>query len=283
MRGIAMVRSRLYLPLIILPLSLLNIGCGGGSYSSPAEPTPQPSPNPAVQSMQGSWTMSFHSDVSNDYTVLEANISQSGTHVFAGATSALVYQGTSLQTTIPPTSLGSKCDSGAVGTVTLDGTLANLQPTTEALTFTLTQTGALGAAVINASASTNGANIADGTYTVPAACGFPDDHGTFQGFRDYFKFSGADTYTGTYHGDTILVNFTSASTGFGLSATGTDNTAAFTLTGSSTGLFLTLTGDISGQPVTWLALYDSTYDTFGIYDSNAKFLGSLGGPSPWDY
>jgi hypothetical protein len=269
--------------LIVLSLSLLNIGCGGGGYSSPPQPSPQPSPNPSVQSMQGSWTMSFHSDVSNDYTVLEANISQSGTHVFAGATSALVYQGATLATTIPPTSLGSKCDSGAVGTVTLDGTLANVQPTTEAITFTVTQTGALGAAVINASASTDGTQILDGTYTVPAACGFPDDHGTFQGFQDSVKFSSADMYTGSFQGDTIVVRFTSTSTGFGLTATGTDNTTAFSLTGSSTGFFLTLTGNISGQSVTWLLLYDSTYNTFSIFDSDAKHLGTLNGTGPYDY
>jgi hypothetical protein len=281
MRGISMVRSKLYLPLIILSLSLTNFGCGGGSYSSPAVPTPQPSPS--AQGMQGSWTIAFHSDVSNDYTVLEANISQSGTHVSAGATSAIVYQGTTLLTTIPPTSFGSKCDNGTVGIVTLDGTLTNHQPANDTLTFTLTQTGSLGVAVINASASTNDAQISDGTYTVPAACGFPEDHGTFQGFQDSVKFSGTDTFTGTVNGETTIVKFTSESSGFGLSATGTDNGAAFTLTGSATGFFLTLTGVISGQPVTWLVLYDSTYNTFGIYDSDAKFLGSLGGSSPWDY
>jgi hypothetical protein len=287
MRGISMVRSRLYLPLIILSLSLMNLGCGGGSYSSPAVSTPQPSPTPDAQGMQGSWTIAFHSDVSNDYTVLEANISQSSTHVYAGATSAIVYQGTSLQSTIRPTSFGSKCDSGAVGTVTLDGTLTNHQPANDALTFTLTQTGSLGVAVINASASTNDTQISDGTYTVPPVCGFPEDHGTFQGFQDSVKFSGTDTYTGTFQGDTTIVRFTSESSGFGLSATGTDNSAAFTLTGSATGFFLTLTGNISGQPVTWLVLYDSTYNTFGIYDSDANFLGSLsgslGGSNPWDY
>jgi hypothetical protein len=284
MNAIAKLASRPYL--IILSLSLITIGCGGG-YSSPMQPTPapspQPSPNPAVQSMQGAWVVWFHSDVSNDYTVLEANISQAGTHVFAGATSALVYQGTSPQTTIPPTVLGSKCDSGAPGTVTVDGTLSNQQATTETLNFTLTQTGALGAAVIAAAVSTNGAQITDGTYSIPAACGFPEDHGTIQGFHDSVTFSGVDTYTGSFHGDTILVNFKSDPTGFGLSAAGTDNTVSFILSGSSTGSFLTLTGSISGQPVTWLVLYDSTYNTFSIFDSDAKLLGSLSGSNPWDY
>jgi hypothetical protein len=284
MNSIATVRPKPWL-LLILSLSLINIGCGGGGYSSPMQPSPQPSPspNPGVQSMQGSWSIAFHSDVSNDYTVLEANISQAGTHVFAGAPSALVYQGTQLQTTIPLSSLGSKCDSGAVGTVTLDGTLSDQQPTTEALSFTLTQTGALGSAVITASSSTNGAQILDGKYTVPAACGFPEDHGNFQGFQDNVKFSGLDAYTGTFHGDTVMVHLTSQPTGFGLSATGSYNTNPFSLTGSATGFFLTLTGNISGQSVTWLVLFDSTYNTFSIYDPDAKLIGSLSGPNPWDY
>ena len=95
------------------------------------------------------------------------------------------------------------------------------------------------------------------------------------------KFSGADTYYGTFQGNAITVHFTSG-TGFGLSATGTYNGTPFTLTGSTTGLSLTLTGKISSQEVTWFGLYDSTYNTFRIYDSEAELLGTLGG-NPFDY
>jgi hypothetical protein len=232
--------------------------------------------------MQGSWTIAFHSDVSaNSYTVLEANLSQADTHVFAGATSALVYQGTTLLTTIPLTSLGSMCDSGGVGQVTFDGTLTNQQATSETVNFTLTENGTLGTAVITASASTDGTKILDGTYTIPAACGFPEDHGTFQGHQESAKFSGVDTYNGTFQNNAITVHFTSG-TGFGVSAAGTYNGTPFTLTGSTTGLSLTLTGQISGQEVSWFGLYDSTYNNFKIYDSDAKLLGTLGG-SPFDY
>ena len=155
MKAIPIVTRSPYLKLLVLSLPLVAIGCGGSSYSP--QPSPQPSPNPGVQSMQGSWTIAFHSGVSPDsYTVLEANLSQAGTQVSAGATSALVYQGTTLLTTIPLTSLGSKCDSGGVGEVTIDGTLTNQQATTETVTFTLTENGALGTAVITATASTSG-------------------------------------------------------------------------------------------------------------------------------
>ena len=274
----APVRTLFYLRPLILFLSVMNIGCGGSSYS----PSPQPLPGPGPDIMQGSWTISFHSDVFPDsYTVLEANLTQAGTKVFAGATSALVYQGTTLQATIPLTSLGSKCDSGAVGQITLDGTLSNLQETTQTLTFMVTENGALGSAVINASASTNGTQLLNGTYTVPAACGFPEDHGTFQGFQDSVRFSSANTYHGTFLGDAVTVQLAS-DTGFGISATGTFNGTPFNLTGSATGFFLTLTGQISGRAVTWFGLYDSSYNEIQVYDSDGKRLGLLGGNS-WDY
>jgi hypothetical protein len=265
---------------LLLSLSLVAVSCGGSAYSP--SPQPSPSPNETTVSMQGSWTIYFQSSVSpNSFTVLEANLSQTGTKVFAGAPSALVYQGTTLGPTIPLTSLGSKCDSGAVGQVTFDGTLTNVQATTETVTFSLTENGALGKAVITGSASSNGTQVSNGTYTIPAACGFPEDHGTFQGFQDSVKFSSVNTYHGTFQGNAITVKFASDEA-FGVSATGTYNGTPFSLTGSATGFFLTLTGRISSQEVTWFGLYDSLYNEIQIYDSDGKRLGTLGG-NPWDY
>ena len=56
-----------------------------GTHSTPPPPL-------TGLSMQGSWIFLFHSDVSNGYTALEANLSQTGDHVFADKTSALVFQ-----------------------------------------------------------------------------------------------------------------------------------------------------------------------------------------------
>ena len=67
--------------------------------------------------------------------------------------------------------------------------------------------------------------------------------------------------------------------GFGLTASGTDNGTPFTLTGSTVGQLVILSGNVSGHPVTWFGLYDSIYNAFDFYDSDAKFLGSLT-PSP---
>ena len=281
MKANAIVRSRSYLKLILC-LSLVDIGCGGSNYSPPAQPPPGPS---VVSSVQGSWEIQLHSEVSpNEYIVLEANLSQTGTKVFAGAPSALVYQGTTLRTSIPLTSRGSKCDSGTVGQVTLDGTLTNQQPTTETITFTLTENGALGTAVITASATTNGSSILDGTYTIPAACGFPEDHGTFTGFRDSVAF-GMDVYSGALNSgaDAIVANFTSTANSFDFAVSGTDNGAPFVLTGSTVGFAVSLTGNVGGTAVDWFGLYDTTYNSFLIYDSNDQLVGSLYGANPYGY
>lgn len=283
MKANAVVRSRSYLKLILC-LSLVDIGCGGSNYSPPAQPPPGPSV--VLPSVQGSWEIQLHSEVSpNDYTVLEANLSQTGTKVFAGAPSALVYQGTTLRTSIPLTSRGSKCDSGAVGQVTLDGTLTNQQPTTETINLTLTETGTLGTAVITASASTNGSSILDGTYTIPAACGFPADHGTFTGYKDSVAFA-ASSYSGTLNSgaDVIAANFTSKAHTFDFAVSGTDNGAQFVMTGSTVGFAVSLTGNVGGKAVDWFGLYDTTYNSFLIYDSNDQLVGSLhASANPYDY
>ena len=275
---------RPYVGILILFVPLVVIGCGGGGYSSP---TPQPAPGPEVQPVvQGAWEMQFHSaDSSNDYSVLEVNLSQTGTKVSAGAAGALIYHGTTPATSIPLTSRGSKCDSGVVGQVTLDGMLSNQQSANEKIAFTLTETGVLGTALITATASTDGAKIIDGTYSIPAACGFPADHGTFTGFRDSIAFA-SDQYSGTLNSgaDVIVANFTSTANSFDLSVSGTDNGAQFVLTGSTVGFSLALTGNVGGHAVSWFGLYDTTYNSFRIYDSNGQLLGALhAGSSPFDY
>jgi hypothetical protein len=270
--------NRTRLVVIIFFITLLS-GCGGGTYTQPTpQPVPSPPPGPTnVQSMQGSWEIYFHSDASpNEYIVFEANLSQAGTHIFAGATSTLVYQGQSSNPSLPQLNrFGGKCDTNGNDEVTLDGALTNQTATSEAVAFALTENGALGSLVINAKASTDGESILDGTYSSPASCGFPGDHGTFQGYKDTLNFSGAEGYHGNFNGgtDSIVVHF--VSNGFGLSATGADNGTPFVLSGSTVGLSLTLTGTVSGNAVTWFGLYDSTYNTFKFYDSGAKFLGSL--------
>ena len=214
----------------------------------------------------------------NQIRRLEANLTQSGTHVFAGAPSALIYQSSNWYL-LNILSFGGQCDSNGTEEVTFDATLTNVTATSETLTFTLTETGPLGSAVTTAIVSTDGKQL-KGNYSRSAACGFPEDHGTFDGLQNVMKYSSVDRYHGNFNGgaDGILITFASDAGGFGLTAVGTDNGTPFTLKGSTVGQLLTLSGNVSGNPVTWFGLY-SFYNTFDFYDSDAKFLGSLT-PSP---
>jgi hypothetical protein len=276
----AIAPFRSYVGLLVFLLAFVVIGCAGGSYSSPTPQAPE-----VLSVVQGAWEIQFHSAESNDYTVLELNLSQTGTKVSAGATGALLYHGTTLQTSIPLTSRGSKCDSGVVGQVTLDGMLTNQQSAAEKITFALTETGVLGTALITATASTDGAKISDGTYSIPAACGFPADHGTFTGYKDSLAF-GSTAYSGTLNSgaDAISAKFTPTANSFDLTMSGTDNGANFVLTGSTVGFSVALTGTVGGKAVNWFGLYDPTYNQFTIYDPNDHLVGTLSGVGdPWGY
>lgn len=261
--------------LLILFLALLCAGCGGGyqASSQPYTPPDTPPEVSTVESMQGTWEIVFHSDVSpSSYTVLEANLTQTDSHVFAGAPAALVFQSPS--NVVQLSRFGSNCDSNTVGDVTFDAAVSDPGATTETLTLSLTENGALGSSVTTASLPTNGVNV-QGSYSTPAACGLPADHGSLIGYRDTVRFEG-ESYSGSLNGgtDSIVVSFASGS-GFNLTASGTDNGAPLLLTGSTTGFSIDLTGTAAGQNVHWFLLYDPTYNVFQVYDSNGQLLGSL--------
>jgi hypothetical protein len=128
-------------------------------------------------------------------------------------------------------------------------------------------------------ASTDGSHFANGTYSIPAACGSAEDHGTFEGFRDSFQLNSGDAFAGNFNGgsDAIVLRFTNDATGFGITATGTDNGSPFTITGSTVGLSVTLTGTVLGNTVTWFGVYNSTYNWFSFYGPDGRKLGTLSG------
>ena len=282
------IECRAIFLLAALSLSLSMFGCGGGGYGNSTGSGGNGGGSgggtggggASVVSMQGQWEITFTSTVSpNMYTVMEANLTQAGTNVFAGAPSALIYQSTGFSSTaylLKISSFGGQCDSNGTDEVTFDATLTNVTAASETLAFTLTETGALGSAVTTATVSTDG-TVLKGEYSRPAACGFSEDHGTFYGFQYPLRFSGMDHYHGNFNGgaDGIVISFASETDGFGLTASGTDNGTPFTLTGSTVGQLLTLSGTVSGHTVTWFGYYDSILNTFDFYDSDAKFLGSL--------
>ena len=227
-------------------------------------------------SMQGSWTFFFHSAVSGGCFALETNLSQIGDHVFADTTSALVFEPMACdRSTIEMqlAHLGGECDSGSAGDVTVDATLSS-----GTVSLVLSETGALGSAVTSASASPNGGSISNGTYSTPAACGFPEDHGSVEGYQNPVAFSG-ETYSGllTFNSSAhdIVAHFKSTANTFDLSMSGTYNGAPFTLSGSTVGSSLNVTGTIGGVQVSWFGIYDTLYNNFNFYNSDSTFVGAM--------
>jgi hypothetical protein len=226
-------------------------------------------------SMPGSWIFFFTSAVSHNCLALETNLSEVGNHVFADSASALIFQPKPCTSTleIELESLGGKCDSGSVGDVTVDATLS-----TGAVSLNLSETGASGSVVTTVSASNNGGSSINGTYSTPAACGFPEDHGSVLGYHDPFAFSG-ETYSGTltFNGSphAIVAHFNSTPNTFDLTMSGTDKGSSFVLNGSTVGTSLRLTGAIGGEPVNWFGLYDTTYNNFFLYNSDSTNVGAL--------
>ena len=259
------------------PITVAASAAGkGGTIHGSGTLTCLPSP---PLSMQRAWIFLFSSAVSHGCLALEANLSEVGNHVFADRTSALIFQPKTCNTTLemePKRLGGGECDGDSVGDVTVDGTLSS-----GAVSLNLSETGALGSVVTTASASNNGGSSINGTYSTPAACGFPEDHGSVVGYHDPIAFSG-ETYSGTltFNGSAhvIVAQFNSTSNTFDLTASGTDSGTSFVLSGSTVGSSLNLTGTIGGGPVNWFGLYDSTYNNFFIYNSDSTFVGSLSNP-----
>ncbi len=276
MNSVTGIKIKTISSLSALALSLAISSCGCGGYTSSI---PQQNP-PTQESLGGAWEIIFHSDVSpNDYTVLETNLTQVGTRVFAGSPSALVYQA---KPKSPPTSsvllsrFGGRCDSNGNDEVTFDGILESATPTTGTLKFTVTETGVLGAAETTAAGSVNGAEIS-GNYSTPATCGSPEDHGSFTG-RPY-SLSFVDGFSGLLNNgaDSLSVMVESVANTFNLAFWGTENGASLNLHGTTVGFSVELKGTVAGQPTEWFALYNPGSNTFQIFDSDAKLLGSLTG------
>lgn len=227
-------------------------------------------------STQGAWTFFFHSAVSDGCLALETNLSQIGNHLSADRTSALIFQPLACNRStieMQVEHLGGECDSGSAGDVSVDATLSN-----GAVSLTLSETGALGSVVTSASASTNGGSISNGTYSTPAACGFPEDHGSVEGYQNPVAFSG-ETYTGllTFDGSAhvIVAHFNSTANTFGLTMSGTYDGAPFALSGSTVGSSLNVTGTIGGVQVSWFGIYDTLYNNFDFYNSDSTFVGAM--------
>jgi hypothetical protein len=97
----------------------------------------------------------------------------------------------------------------------------------------------------------------------------------FIGFRDSVHFAG-ESYSGSLNsGADVMVIGIVSTTGFELTVNGTDNGTAFSATGSVIEFSAGLHGAISGNEFHWFVLYDTTYNTFQVFDANDRFIGNF--------
>jgi hypothetical protein len=260
--------------LFLIPLT----GCGGGAYQTPAQASPQPS----ADNLDGPWEFTLQSDVVPDtFIILEANLALTNKHLVSETNGALLFQahGQATYTTLLKISrLGGGCHDSGPDDVTFDGIVEDPKSGNQPITFTLTENSTLGSAVITASTSLTSTGSISGTYTLPAACGLPEDHGTILGYKDSATFSASDVYHGSLAGKSASLWFSSSPPRVDATGGGIYDGASISLAGFASGDALTMTGVISGQEITWFALYDSIYNKLWIYDSDANLLGTLTGP-----
>jgi hypothetical protein len=262
---------------VALSLTILP-GCGsttgGGGTGSGGQTSP-----PA--SLDGPWEVLFHSNLAPDkLTVLEANLTSTNKHLSSETNGAVIFQthwngGAPL---LQVSHLGGGCHESGSDEVIFDGTVEDPKLGTQGATFTLTENSTLGSAIITATASitsTEGVTRISGTYSLPAACGLSEDNGTISGgaYKNYTTFSQSNVYTGILNGKAAVVWF--AAGGVNATGGGTYDGESISLTGFASGNALTMKGVISGQQITWFALYDATYNQFFIYDPDANLLGTL--------
>jgi hypothetical protein len=86
------------------------------------------------------------------------------------------------------------------------------------------------------------------------------------------------TFNGSAHD--IVAHFKSTANTFDLSMSGTYNGAPFTLSGSTVGSSLNVTGTIGGVQVSWFGIYDTLYNNFNFYNSDSTFVGAMSNNTP---
>lgn len=261
-----------FFQLASLVFGLSLVGCSGqGNSSNGGNNSSQFTP----VNIQGQYESEVVSSANPSSVVLvETNFTQSGTSVSASAQNVVLIAGTLSNGVITLNNLGGECDNGQTGDDSVEGTFSSA---TQA-SMSLTEAGPLGTGTSTASVtfSSNGTQITSGTYTAPAACGFPADSGTVTGTQIQ-PFSGS--YAGMLEnssGGTDAVIVSVSQSGLNLTVTGTDNGTQFTLTGTVIGATFNVSGTIAGQSVQDVGVYDVTGNDFLVYDgSNLTYLGTM--------
>lgn len=234
------------IPMFALLVTLLSCGGGSGSGSGVGS-----QPNPV--NVQGKWEVIALSTLNPTApypdTLIEANLSQTGSSVSAGAQSvALVpfyHNGGANWGIANPTV--NVC--GGTGE-TIDATIT----AGTSLTFTLTESGPDGTYTVSGTAmiSADGKTMI-GTYTSAAACALPADAGSLTGAL-VPSFSG--TYTATFSDGSTAALTVTEDANYNLTINATEQGQAFTLSGEAVGGGFSVSGTVPGAgEVTYEGVY----------------------------
>ncbi len=254
----------------LLLLILVLQGCGGGSSYNPTNPVvPQ-------LTLQGPWMVQLGGE--NPNWTIEANISQAGSDLSAGAQNVELFSNSP--------GIGSTCG----GTATISGTINN---TNSAVTLTLTETGPNGTSVSNISGTAVNASAAhvvtllqgNVQYPTNPTCGIAvgNNSGNFattlvgvpvtpiSGSFSGTLLSGSQTVVTITQGANNTVTISGNSGGFPV-----------TMSGDIVGSSFNASGTIGGSNVQWIGFGNNsngngnpTVNTFLLLDPQGTDLGRL--------
>ncbi len=228
-----------------------TIGCGGGSSSSSTNNPGSSSGSSSSQGISGAWEFVATSGATGAVTLIEADVSATGSQSSAGGPSQVQTATHSEGTWY----VNGACASPSPGQNDLSATVSGTGIT---LTFdeggnTFSGQGTLSGTSISGTYSGSNANCSDsGTFTGAVV---PDLAGTFSGTLDFP--GGADSVTATL----------TESSGYSLTVqttlSGADN-GNFTFTGSAVANVMFVSGSVNGN----------AFSLFGYFDSTGQFTGT---------
>jgi len=238
----------------VLMLLAITLGCGGASTSSHGTTPP---PNGSLTS--GAWQFNnSQGQSSSEGTLLDFNLSQSGTTISAGSTSCFDYG-----VNQPPYS-----GPGGLEGVTMDGapTCGGVSGSISGSTVTLTwNTNTTFTGTLNSNGSITGTSnngITNNFTASPVSSLVPN--GTYSG-----------TFSEGFPGDIVLT--TSSGTNYQLTGTMmVSGSGPYSLTGQLLGNILLLSGTVEGQPASFQMYYDATGSITGTAHSITAFTNSGG-------
>lgn len=232
---------------LLILVALVCFGCSGGGGGG-SNNGGDGGGTPAPAAVAGKWeiisTSTQNPGGSYPYAAIEANLTQTGTSVFAGDKAAFVI----LFSAQGPGALAPLNPCGGLPQATINSTLSG-----QNLSFTLTETGPGGSYVITGTATVSSdAQSISGSYTSPAACGTAADAGTLSGT---LVPSVNGTYATTFGTGLALPLTLTEDSAHDVTATGSYQGSSFTLSGAIFGGSLTLSGDIPGVGGVILSAY----------------------------